>query len=287
MVEAPTSNNTHATCYHRPLRPVGSRVVVGTERRARLGRAVAVLIVLTESDLRARYGRGRIRLFKWLLDPFFALGVYFVLIVAVLDRPGEARALQIACAVIPFQLVITTFTSSVGAVRLRGSIVTNMRFERTLLPLSTVFTETVAFVAALGLLVATMAVSAVTPTLAALWLLVFIPQTIVLSIAIAYPAALFGLFYPDLRPFGTSAVRTLFFLAPSLVALDTISGTAANLLKLNPLSGIFEGYRDALVYGQAPALWEVAIPFAYSALALAVFVPIYRAEQVHFAKVIQ
>ena len=82
-------------------------------------------------------------------------------------------------------------------------------------------------------------------------------------------------------------MRTLFFLAPSLVALDTISGTANQLLKLNPLSGIFEGYRDALVYGQAPALWEVVVPLGYAALSLAIFVPLYRAEQTQFAKVIQ
>ena len=258
-----------------------------TEHRKRFGRIAAVLVVLTESDVRSRYGRGRIRLVKWLLDPFFALGVYFFLVAAVLDRPGDQHALQIACAVVPFQLVMTSFTSSVNAVRVRSSIVTNMRFERTLLPLSTVFTETVAFVAALGLLAVTMAASGVAPTLAAFWLLFFIPQTIVVSIAIAYPAALFGLYYPDLRPFGTSAMRTLFFLAPSLVALDTISGRANQLLKLNPLSGIFEGYRDALVYGQAPALWEVVVPLAYAALSLALFLPLYRAEQTQFAKVIQ
>jgi lipopolysaccharide transport system permease protein len=246
-----------------------------------------VLAVLTESDLRARYGRGRIRLLKWLLDPVFALGVYFVLVAAVLDRPGHARALQIACAVVPFQLVMTTFTSSLGAIRLRGSIVTNMRFERSLLPLATVLTETVAFVAALGLLFATMALSGVAPTRASLWLLLFIPQTIAIAVAIAYPATLFGLFFPDLRAFGVSAVRTLFFLAPSLVALDTIDGWVKDLLELNPLTGIFEGYRDALIYGRAPALWEVLIPFGYAALSLLIFVPFYRGEQTHFAKVVQ
>ena len=77
--------------------------------------------------------------------------------------------------------------------------------------------------------------------------LLFVPLTILLAVAVAYPCALFGLWFPDLRVFGLSAVRTLFFVAPSLVALDTVPEPAATWLKLNPLSGLFEGYRAALL----------------------------------------
>ena len=75
-------------------------------RRART--RLDTIVALTASDLRARYGRGRARVVKWLLDPFFAVGVYLVLVTVVLDRPGEAPGLSIACAVVPFQLVITS-----------------------------------------------------------------------------------------------------------------------------------------------------------------------------------
>ena len=62
---------------------------------------------------------------------------------------------------------------------------------------------------------------------------------------------------------------------------------AADLLKLNPLSGVFEGYRAALLYGETPALWTFAIPLAYCALSFAVFIPLYRRESRHFAKVVE
>jgi len=224
---------------------------------------------------------------KWLFDPFFALGVYFILVAVMLNRSGHDRALMIACSVVPFQLVMTSFTSSLQAVRLRRSILTNMRFDRGLLPLSTVLTETVAFGAALTLLALTMALSRVSPTLHVLWLLVLVPETIVLALAFAYPATIFGLLYPDLRSFGVSAIRTLYFLAPSLVALESVHGIAADLLKLNPLSGIFEGYRAALLYGETPALWTFVIPLAYCVVSFAIFIPLYRAEARHFAKVVE
>ena len=57
-------------------------------------------------------------------------------------------------------------------------------------------------------------------------------------------------------------------------------------MKLNPLSGLFEAYRAALLYGHAPAAWELLIPLAWVGLLAAVFVPIFRREQRHLAKVV-
>jgi hypothetical protein len=38
--------------------------------------------------------------------------------------------------------------------------------------------------------------------------------------------------------------------------------------------------------GRTPALWEFAVPLFAAALLLAAFVPLYRAEQRQFAKVV-
>ena len=83
-----------------------------------------------------------------------------------------------------------------------------------------------------------------------------------------------------------SLVRTLFFLAPGLIALDQITGTARDLLPFNPLTGIFESYRDALLYGESPAAWELLVPLAAAGLLLAIALPVYRREQGHLAKLI-
>ena len=48
---------------------------------------------------------------------------------------------------------------------------------------------------------------------------------------------------PELNPFIISAVRTLFFLAPGLVALDEVYGRTHDVLIVNPLTGLFEAYR--------------------------------------------
>ena len=98
---------------------------------------------------------------------------------------------------------------------------------------------------------------------------------------------MFTLWLRDLRPFAISFVRTLFFLAPGLVALSAIEEPANTLVRLNPLTGLFESYRAVLLYGEAPAPWMLLIPFAAGALLMLVFVPLYQREQQHFAKVLE
>ena len=245
-----------------------------------------VLATLSASDLRARYGRGPFRAVKWLLDPFALVGVYLILVSVVLDRPDRATGLSLACAVVPFQLLMMTMINALDSVWSRTAIITNMGFRRTLIPLASVATESAAFGASLVLIALMMVVYGVEPTAAILWLPLVIALNLALAAAAAFPAALVGVWIPDLRSFVVSAVRTLFFVAPGLIAIEQITGSAYDLVKINPLSGLFEAYRDALLYGQSPAAWELLIPLAWVVVLAAIFVPLFRREQRHLAKVV-
>lgn len=243
-----------------------------------------VLMALTVSDLRARYGRGRVRMLKWLLDPYALLGIYLLLVVFLLDRPGDEPGLSLACAIVPFQLVTTTVLNAMSSVELRRSIILNMAFRRELLPLSSTFTECVAFAASLSLLFLMMAVYGVAPTAAIVWLPLVIAANVAVALAFAYPACLFGLWFTDLRPFAISFMRVLFFLAPGLIPLSQIHGAANTIVRINPMSGLFEAYRNVLQQGHAPELWTLAVPLGFAATALILFVPLFRREQRQFAK---
>jgi ABC-type polysaccharide/polyol phosphate export permease len=233
-----------------------------------------------------RYGRGRWQLIKWLLDPFALVGVYLILVTAVLDRPGEAPGLSLACAIVPFQLVMLTVVNALGAISSRQVIIANMAFPRGYIPAASALTEAAAFGASLVLLALMMVVYGIPPTTATLWLPVVVVVNLALAVAVAYPAALIGLWFADLRPFVVSFVRALFFLAPGLVALNEIAGRANELVRLNPLTGLFEAYRDALLYGRAPEAWELVYPLLGAAVLAAIFLPIYLSEQRHVAKMV-
>jgi lipopolysaccharide transport system permease protein len=249
--------------------------------------ALDILLSLTMSDLRARYGRGAQRFVKWLLDPFALVGVYLLLVTIVLQTKGRAPGLSLACAVVPFQVLMSTVINAMMAVTTRRTIVLNMGFRRALIPFASALTETIAFAASFTLFVLMMAIYGIGPTTALVWLPVVVLVNIFFAVALAYPASLFGLWFRDLRNFGMSFVRTLFFLAPGLVPLSEIHGRAHDWLRLNPFTGLFEAYRDVFLFGRTPAAWELLYPSVCAAVLLLLFVPFYRSEQSQFAKIVE
>lgn len=245
------------------------------------------LNVLTSSDLRTRYGRGGWQLVKWLVDPFALAGVYLLLDRFIFYRAPNAAGLSIACSIIPFQLLTMTASSGLNAVQLRRSILANMPFRRILLPVSTALTEAIGFGASLVLLALMMALYGIAPTIHILWLPLALFEAIALSVAVAFPVVLIGVWAPDARGLVQSAVRAAYFLSPGLVRLSAIHGATQDLIRLNPLTGVFELLRHAVLYRSNPPVWEILYPLVASILLLVIFVPLYRREEPYFGKVLQ
>jgi ABC-type polysaccharide/polyol phosphate export permease len=272
-----------------PLGVAKAREHDGTRIRRAAGsflHSLELMRVLTESDLRVRYGRGPWRFVRWLFEPVALVGVYLILVTFVLDKAGTAPGLSLTCAVVPFQLVMLTIGNAMTALDARRPILLNMAFKRMLIPPSSALSESVGFGSSLLLLIVMMAIYAVTPTWNLFWFPLVLLVNLVLAAAVAYPAILLGIWLRELKQFVLSFVRILFFLAPGLVPLSETSAGTRDLLRLNPMTGLFEAYRAVFMFGRAPAAWELLVPLGTAILLLAVFVPVYAAEQRQFAKVI-
>jgi len=272
-----------STVAERSPLPVGASL-----RRTLLARFVRVfdiLWALSESDLRFRYGRGPWRFARWLLEPFALTGVYLLLMTFVVDRPGNAPGLSLAAAIVPFQLVMSTVSNAMGSLEARRPILLNMAFDRNLMPISSALTECASFIASFALIVVMMIAYRVGPKVTLIWLPLVMVVNVYLAVAAAYAATLLGVWLRELKQFLLSFVRMLFFLGPGLVPLSETSPGARNLLRLNPLTGMFESYRDVFLSGQTPAPWQLLYPIAIASVVLAIFLPLYRAEQKQFAKV--
>jgi homopolymeric O-antigen transport system permease protein len=244
-----------------------------------------VLTALARSDLRIRYGRGPWQLVNWFLTPFILVGV-FVLLRVMLDRTGEAVGLSIACAVVPFQIVSQSSTSAMNAVSLRQPILLNRRFDTMLIPPSAVLTETLAFGTSFVMFPLTMLIYSVGPETSLVWLPVVVVTTMVLSLGAAWPSALLGIWAPKVSVFASQVLRILYFASAGLVALSEVPEEVHDVVVINPFTALFESYRHVFLYGDAPPLWELAYPLGLGALLWSLFLPLYRREKRHFAKLV-
>jgi lipopolysaccharide transport system permease protein len=73
-------------------------------------------------------------------------------------------------------------------------------------------------------------------------LIVFVQA--ILALGLAYPAAVWGLYFQNLSNFSGNFIRMWFYLSPSLWTLDEVQNeTYRTIIRINPLTGLFEGYR--------------------------------------------
>jgi ABC-type polysaccharide/polyol phosphate export permease len=195
--------------------------------------------------------------------------------------------LSVACAVVPFQIVILTADSAMAAVSLREPILLNRAFDRMLIPPASVLTESLAFAASFLIFPITMIVYGIGPQPSLIWLPVVVTSTLMLALGLAWPFALLGLWFPTAKVFATQVLRILFFAAPGVIALSEVSPAVHRWIVLNPFTGLFESFRHVFLYGNTPPLWEICYPAAVGLLLTLSFVPLYRREQRHFAKLVR
>jgi ABC-type polysaccharide/polyol phosphate export permease len=272
------------TAVHAP-RETRSSAVETADGRGGWARRVHVLMALARSDLRIRYGRGSWQVVNWFVTPFALVGVY-VLLRVILNRGGEAVGLSIACAVVPFQIVLLSSISAMSSVSLREPILLNRRIDLMLIPPSAVMTEALAFATSFVLFPLMMALYWVGPTIALLWLPVVVAATVMLAFGVTWPSAVLGVWAPNITVFASQALRIMFFAAPGLVALSELSEGVRDWIVFNPFTGLFEAFRHVFLFGDAPAFWELAYPTAFGIMLVLAFLPVYRREKRHFAKLV-
>jgi ABC-type polysaccharide/polyol phosphate export permease len=166
-----------------------------------------------------------------------------------------------------------------------GTVVSTRVLPRTMLPLVRVATEGINFVVALPLLAIPMAMYSIGPTWSLLWLPVVIAVLVLLVAGPTYICAIFGLYFPDYRGAAQSLIRIGFFASTALVTARKVPGpNLRRLLLLNPVSGIFDSFRDVVIGGHAPKFSHLLDPILAGLILLAAGVALYRWREFEFAK---
>ncbi len=100
----------------------------------------------------------------------------------------------------------------------------------------------------------------------------FIPVSLVLILftyGLTLIAAHVGVYFFDLRNMMEIVLRFMFYVSPIMWSYDMFKHKLAFLLKLNPMSVIIGGFRDALFYGKSPDYVGLGIITLVSVLLIA------------------
>ncbi len=193
--------------------------------------------------------------------------------------PYAAFALAGLAVWFPFN---TALTSAAESLVRNPEMVTKVYFPRLMGPLSAVLAPVVDLAIAMAIAIVVALVVGVTPTAAILLLPVCCVGAVVVSFAFGVWLAALNVLYRDVRYALSFALQLLFFISPIVYASSVTSGGWAYVFALNPLVGVIDAVRWALLGVPAEA-GPMLISFASTLFLLVTGLVFFQRAERQFA----
>jgi len=228
-------------------------------------------------DIKVRYAQSVLGIAWAIIQPAFSTLVFTVVFnrFAGVEAPnGVPYPLFSFCAMVAWSFFSNSLTEASASLVSGAHMISKVYFPRLVLPMTSVLGKLIDFVIAIGILFVLMAIYRHAPT----WNVVFIP---ILVLLMAMSASGLGMLltalaiqYRDVRYAMNFGVQLLMYASPVIYSTQVIPEQFRLLYALNPMVGVIEGFRAAILGGQ-PMPWDLIGVGAASATAMFVFGALY------------
>lgn len=208
-----------------------------------------LLYFLTWRDIKVRYKQTVLGAAWAILQPLFMMVVFTLFFGRLAKIPSDGIPYPVFafCALLPWQLFAHALAESSNSLVSNERLLTKVYFPRLVIPLSAVFAGLVDFAIAFIVLIGLMAYFRIVPT----WAVVTLPFFILLAVLTALGGGLWlsalNVKYRDVRY--VIGFLTQFWLIATPVAYPSslVPARWRALYGLNPMAGVVEGFRWALL----------------------------------------
>jgi lipopolysaccharide transport system permease protein len=252
--------------FHEPAAPVRFRDLLDVWRYREL------LLLLTARDLTVRYRQAVIGVAWAVLQPLATVGVFLTLFALLGKRPAAGDApypLVVLTGALPWQLFAGTVNYAGVTLVHNAGLIGKVYFPRVLLPAAAALTNLVDFAIGGVALAAGLVYFGVAPG----WPMLFLPAVVLLavltSLGVGLWAAALNALYRDVGILVPFLLQLGFFVTPVMYeSAALVPPSYRPLVALNPMVGVVEGFRWAVLGGDPPVL-SVAVAAAVAGAVLA------------------
>ena len=226
-------------------------------------------------DLKVRYKQTAVGIAWAVIQPFVTMVVFTVFFggLAKVPSDGVPYPIFVYVGLLFWQFFSSALTDTSNALIANQTIITKVYFPRLTLPVSAVITKFVDFAVAALILVGLMFYYGYVPQLSGFWI---IPLLLLISFMASVGLGLFlaavNVKYRDVRYALPFFIQILLFVTP-VIYPASIAGKYSWILALNPMTGVIQAARAALL-GTTPVNWEL-IGMSFAACLILLFVGIY------------
>jgi len=238
-----------------------------------------LLYFLTWRDIKVRYKQTLLG-FSWAIaQPILQMAVFTVLLGKFAGIPSEnvPYPIFVYAGLLPWTFFANSLTSCSNSAINNAGLIRNIYFPRLIIPLSSIGPMLIDFGLAFLVLLALMVIYGFAIHIQ---FLMIIPLTLLLiltSLGVGTLVAALAVSYRDFRYIMPFAVHIWFFLTPVIYPPTILGKDFMFWLKLNPMTGIIGGFRDAIL--QRPFDWNLI------GLASLIALLLFLAGNLYFASV--
>jgi lipopolysaccharide transport system permease protein len=238
-------------------------------------------------DVKVRYQQTMLGAAWAILQPLLTMVVFTILFgrLARVPSEGEPYAIFSYAGLLPWNFFTAAITNSSNSLVTSTNLITKVYFPRLLVPTAAVGAALV------DLAIASLMLFVIMPFYGVGFhtsLLLFVPLVAVTALtaaAIGIWTSALNVKYRDVRYALPFAIQILMFLTPVIYPVSFVPERWRWLLRLNPLSGIIEGFRDA-IFGR-PFNWGgLALSIGITLALLTAAAYVFRRMEQEFADVI-
>jgi lipopolysaccharide transport system permease protein len=253
-----------------------------------------LLAFLTLRDIKLRYKQTALGVAWAVIQPLFTMVVFTLFFgkLGKLPSDGKPYALFVLAALLPWQLFAYALTQSSNSLVAEQRLITKVYFPRLIVPVASVLSGLVDFVVALVLMVALALIgpllgwAPVVPTWRALALPAFVLFAVLTALAAGLWLSTLNVQYRDVRYTIPFLTQLWMFLTPVAYPASLVPPRYRLLYGLNPMSGVVEGFRWALLATDAPDWGLMAVSAGVVFALLAGGVLYFRRMERTFADVV-
>jgi lipopolysaccharide transport system permease protein len=220
-----------------------------------------LLYFLVWRDLKVRYKQTLIGTGWVVIQPLMTMAIFTVIFGNFAKIPSDGLPYPIFsyAALLPWNLFSSSLNRGGESVVNNANLVTKIYFPRLILPLSAVLSPLADFAIAFVILVGMMIWFGIAPTVGILMLPIFVILAICSALAVGLWLAALNVRYRDVRYTIPFLIQIWLFASPVAYPVSLVPEKWRWLYSLNPMAGVIEGFRWALLGNQSPDVRVMAI----------------------------
>ena len=220
-----------------------------------------LLLFLVWREIKVRYKQAAFGMGWAIVQPVFAVMVFTAVFghFAKLPSDGVAYPLFAFSATLPWTYFAEAVRRSATGLVSESDLIRKIYFPRLIIPLAMVGAPLVDFAVAFAVLIGLMAWYGVAPTGNIVFLPLFVFQMALLALAIGLWLAPVNVRYRDVMHTLPFVLQVWMFASPIVYPLSLVPAQWKTLYSLNPMVGVIEGFRWAVLGTARPDFAAMAI----------------------------